>query len=136
METTLAHYAACDALALTREQQVANGRAVFEKTRGTLLGTIVRMAKEAGVTPWTIFPYFQRFWERGYDGGGVTIVKSGPKEVRIELTQFPLFESPYYRNALRGLLTGVFELFCTKAYIVDCPGTRPRWTMAVRVQWA
>jgi len=45
----LAHYEACDGLELPVDQQVANGRSTFDKTSGTLMGTIIRMAKEAGV---------------------------------------------------------------------------------------
>jgi hypothetical protein len=136
MNSVMAHYAACDALDFRHEQQFANGRAVFDKTRGTLLGTVVRMAKEAGVTPWTVLPYFQRFWERGYDGGGVAIWKTGPKEVRLEIVQVPMLDSTYYRNALRGLVTAVIELFCRKAYVVERPGVRAHGATVMRAQWA
>jgi hypothetical protein len=135
IDVTLAHYRACDALGLPPEQQFANGRATFDKTGGTLLGTMIRMAKEAGVTPWTVYPHFQRFWERAYDGGGVSVVKTGPKEARLHLVRFALFESPYYRHAVRGLVTAVVELFCTKAYISE-RGRRELHGITWKVQWA
>ena len=52
MDVALSHYEACETLGWPPDQQVANGRATFDKTSGTLLGTIIRMGKEAGVTPW------------------------------------------------------------------------------------
>jgi hypothetical protein len=133
MDAAVAHYAACDKLAVSHEQAFANGRTNFDKTGGALLGTVIRMAKTAGVTPWTLYPQFQRFWERAYDGGSVSIYKLGPKEARFEITHLVLLESPYYRIVLRGLVTRVIELFCTKAYIAE----RRHGSASVtwRVQW-
>jgi hypothetical protein len=136
IEVAFSHYEACDTLGWSIDQQVANGRATFDKTAGTLLGTMIRMAKEAGVTPWTVFPHFQRFWERGYDGGGVAVYKHGPKEARLDLLAIHLADSRYYRNALRGLVTGIISYFCTKAYVTERPGARAPGTMNLRVQWA
>ena len=47
IDVAYGHYDACESLNLPVEQQVANGRATFDKTSGTLLGTVIRMAKEA-----------------------------------------------------------------------------------------
>jgi hypothetical protein len=136
IDIALSHYEACETLGFPADQQVANGRSTFDRTSGTLLGTAIRMAKEGGVTPWTVFPYYQRFWERGYDGGGIGIVKTGPKEARVDLVAFRLADSRYYRNALRGLLTGVTELFCQKVYVTERPGMRHPASVMFRVQWA
>jgi hypothetical protein len=137
IDIALAHYETCELLGLPAEQQVINGRYTFDKTRGTLLGTMVRMAaRESGMTPWEVIPYYQRFWERGYDGGGISVTKLGPKEARFDLVQFRLCECRYYRNALRGLAMGVLELFCTKAYVTERPGMRPPGSVSLRFQWA
>jgi hypothetical protein len=136
IEVAFSHYSACDALDFSVDQQVHNGRVTFDKNRGTLLGTIVKMAAQGGMTPWTVFPYFQRFWERAYDGGGVRVVKTGPKEARLELVAVRATDSRYYRNALRGLVMGVTELFCSKAYATEAPGKRGPGMVTLRVQWA
>jgi hypothetical protein len=136
IDVALAHYEACDGLNLPVDQQIANGRRTFDRTRQTLLGTLVRMAKAGGMTPWTVSPYFQRFWDRGYDGGGIRVTKTGPKEARLELVSFPLNDSRYYRHALRGLLTGVTDLFCTKSYVTERTRARPPGTVTFRLQWA
>ncbi|MGO8998431.1 MAG: hypothetical protein ACLQVI_34355 [Polyangiaceae bacterium] len=135
IEVALAHYEACEALGLPVERQVANGRVTFDKTRGTLMGTMVRMARESGVTPWTVCPYFQRFWERGYDGGGLSVTKLGPKEARMDVVQVQLNECRYYRHAVRGLATAVFELFCQKAYVAESRGPRAPASVSFRIQW-
>src|SRR5262249_36125222 len=109
------HYKACETLGLNPDEEVGLGRAVFDRTGDTMFGTVMRLAKGAGVTPWTFLPHLQRFWERGYDGGGLSVVRLGPKEARVDLVQCSLAESRYFRNAVRGVLLTVVQLFCTKA---------------------
>jgi hypothetical protein len=135
LEVALAHYAACDALGLSVEQQVQAGRGTFTGARPTLLGTAVALARTAGFTPWQAFPLYQRFWDRGCDGGGVTVVQVGPKDAHITIVQVPLMASAYFRNGLRGLCAGLTELFCQRAYVTERSHATPG-TLAVRVQWA
>jgi hypothetical protein len=135
LDASVAHYAACDSLGFSIDDEVANGRHVFDRVGATLFGTMMRMAKQVGVTPWTFVPHLQRFYERGYDGGGVAVNKLGPKEVRCEIAQSELCESRYYRNAVRGLLGALTEMFCQKAYITELPRRHGPRSMALRMQW-
>ena len=135
-DVAIAHYRACDALGLTAEQQADMGRAVEQRIRGTLLGTAVRMAKGAGVTPWLVLPQLQRFWERAFDGGGLTVIKSGPKDARIDVVRFPLNDIAYFRHSLRGVCCGIVDLFCTRAWMQERPGIRPAGGSSFRIQWA
>ena len=62
--------------AARRRSQATQQRAVAALRRMDNAGVAVSfesVAKEAGVSPWTIFPQFQRFWSRGYDGNGVAL---------------------------------------------------------------
>lgn len=135
IEHALVHYAACDAIGIPPDEIAAIGRAVFDKVGGTLLGTMFKMAREVGASPWTVLPHLQRFWDRAYRGGALCITKTGPKEARGEVQQARICDSVYYRNALRGLLGGVLELFCQKAYVTITRDRRPAG-MTVRMQWA
>jgi hypothetical protein len=116
VEVARSHYSACDSLGLSPEQEVDLGRGIFRRTGDTMFGTVIRLAKGAGATPWTLLPQLQRFWERGYDGGGLCVQKLGPKEARIELVQCSIVESRYFRNAVRGLVGCILQLFCTRVY--------------------
>lgn len=135
IEVATAHYTACDALGLSSEVRAELGRRVSERVRGTLLGTVVRLAKGAGVSPYTVMPHFQRFWNRAFDGGGIALYQVGPKEARVEARKVPLYEIPYFRSAVRGLVEDVLAMFCEKVYVTDQPGKRPVGTMAYRIQW-
>ncbi len=136
IEVAAAHYESCDRLCIPADQQLQNGRSTLDKTRGTIAGTVTRMARETGLTPWGVFPHFQRFWSRAFDGGAVCVAKLGPKEALVEVVGCPLADSLYFRNALRGMILGVTELFCRKAYVSEKAGARPWDSVSYRAQWA
>ena len=132
-----AHYAACDTLGLSSERQMELGRETFARTKGAIYGTSVQLAQTAGVTPWSVLPHFQRFWLRGLDGGGVQVVKLGPKEADISVRDCSLVRIAYFRNAMRGIVTGMLALFCRQAYLRELPsGRAPRDLVGFRAQWA
>lgn len=135
LDLALVHYAACDSLGIPHDTIAQFGRGVFDRIRGTLLGTTVRMARGAGVTPWTVLPHLQRFWDRAYQGGGLSVIKMGPKEARGDVIHARMCDSTYFRHALRGLLGGVLELFCQKAYVTVLQTQAPS-SVAYQMQWA
>ncbi len=130
-----AHYEACDRLQLGTAEQIALGRAVSDRAQGAMLGTVVRMARSAGVTPWTVLPQYRRLFERGVRGGGISVVKLGPKEARIDIVGCELFEIHYFRVAFRGVLQGIAGLFCRVSFIHDVPTAAPS-DASYRFQWA
>lgn len=134
MRVVRAHYEACDRLGLTSQEQLAMGRAVGDRAQGNLLATAVRLAQGAGVTPWTVFPQFDRLWRRGANGGAVAVVKLGPKEARLDVRGCELFDVPYFRTAFRGVLLGIVGLFCQRVYVHDVT-PRAAGTAAFRFQW-
>lgn len=69
MDVAVAHYETCERLGLSARDQVEIGREVGASVQGTLLGTLVKMAKGAGATPWAIFTQYQKLWDRLLLGG-------------------------------------------------------------------
>jgi hypothetical protein len=135
LASAAAHYAACDTLGLGDEAQVGIGRSVGVQLQGTLTSIVLRMAKEGGVTPWTVMPQFHTFWSRLFDGSGLAAWKVGPKEARLDVVGMPLCASRYFRNALRGQAMVILDLFCKKSYMTERPGAA-RGLYSFRVQWA
>ena len=82
-----------------------------------------------------MLPHLQRLWDRALVGGGLSVTKLGPKEARIEVVGFPVCRFRYCRIGMRGVLTGMIEMFCTKAHVTELP----EWTDtsgAVKIAWA
>jgi hypothetical protein len=139
IDVALAHYWAYNALRLPLSEEIKTGRDVGERIQGSFLGMITRTAKSAGATPWTILEQLERLWDRVYfGGGGVGVVKLGPKEARVELFGLPLLQVPYFRHAYRGAFHAGLELLCNRVYVTETRIATPNieMCMAVRVSWA
>jgi hypothetical protein len=138
IDIAVAHFEACDSLGISAESAAQLGRSTFARTRGLLMGTATAIARHAGASPLTLAPHLGRFWNRAYDGGAVQVLKKGPKEMQMEVQQCALAGFRYYRSALRGLATAVYELVAEKVYMSERPSSRqgpPGTTLAFRVQW-
>jgi hypothetical protein len=135
IETAVTHYLALDRLGLSAESVAKLGRSTFDRSKGMLLGAATGLARGAGVTPLTLAPHLQRFWLRGFDGGGIQAVQVGPKELRVDVVASPILKSSYFRAALRGLATALFELVTQKVYVHGDPGQTVDTAMVFRVQW-
>ena len=132
----IAHYAACEALRIPAADQIALGHEVGNRIQGSLVGLLVRSARGAGATPWTVLRQADRLWDRVFQGGnGPLVTKRGPKEARVELLGLPLLSVPYFRHAYRGTFLAGLELFANKVYVNESP-QRGENDAEFRVSWA
>jgi hypothetical protein len=134
-EVAVAHYQACDRMHLPESVEIEIGADVARRVHGGALGTAARLGRGAGLTPWTVFGQLGRLWERVWLGGAVGVFRLGPKEARVELVQWPCARVPYCRVALRGVLIGLTELFCRRAFVHEIPALCTDASLAYRVQW-
>ncbi len=134
LDVAHAHYRACDTLDLSANAIAAIGRSTNDRVKGALSGTFVRVFQEGGGNPWNVLPHWQRFWERGYDGGALRVVKLGPKDARVDVIACSLCESHYFRHALRGLSNGFIAIFCARAYASEVASSATG--VSYRYQWA
>jgi hypothetical protein len=132
----VAHYTAADRLELSAHEQFEIGRSVAERVQNGMLGTLVRLAKTAGVTPWTGLQQFQRLWDRLLQGGSGAVYRLGPKEARVEIHGVSLVSIAYFRNGWRGMFAGSGQLFASKVYVTEISRQTTRTSMALRVAWA
>jgi hypothetical protein len=135
-EICYAHYRACDSLGLSVPEQIMMGRGVLDRMQKTIFSLAFRVAREAGVTPWTMLRTLPSEFERQWRGGACGIFKLGPKDARIEMIGFPCAAIPYSRIALRGVAIGLAELVCAKCYVSDVKELCNDTTIAYRVAWA
>ncbi len=136
IEIATTHYTAVNALGLTYSESSLAGGAVGEKIQATLLGTLVRLARTSGVTPWTVLAQFQRLFERIFQGGGTRVMKLGPKEARIDIAGLELAAMPCFRAGFQGMIKAGGELFCTRAYVSEVPRLCTSTTIGYRCAWA
>jgi hypothetical protein len=135
-DLVIAHYRACDTLGLPLSDQLDIGRAVGAKIRGTLLGTLVGLARDgAGVSPWTFLSRLDRLYDRLVQGGGLCVERPAPKDAVVEVYNVQLFAIPYFATAWRGVIQGMCELFCEKAYVRNGLLTRASTKMRYVVSW-
>jgi hypothetical protein len=135
-DVAVAHYAACEALALAASDQAHMGRKTGNRVNGTLLGTIARLARSAGVTPWTLIEQLPRFWSRGFDGGEIKPERLGPKEARITILEQPLMRFGYFRHGLAGTAETQLTPFCSRAYVRVERFDSHTCAASYRYQWA
>jgi hypothetical protein len=135
IEMAITHYRACEALGLPPSRVFQIGWSSGGRVQGTVLGLVLRLAKGTGATVWTGLAQCQRLFDRVFQrGGGVTVIKLGPKEARLEFVQNPLCAMTYFRGGLRGIITAGCEHFCRKAIIRET-----HWTptsVTYRASWA
>jgi hypothetical protein len=136
IEVGLAHYGAADALGLRASEQFEIGQEVAERVQNTLLGTLVRVAKSAGVTPWVGLEYFQRLWDRVVLGGAAAVYRLGPKEARAEVYGIDLVQFAYFRNGWRGMIAGSGALFASRVFVTELPRYTTKSSTAFRISWA
>jgi hypothetical protein len=131
----LAHYRAANALGLSAAEQFEIGHHVAERIQNSVLGTLARLAKGAGATPWTGLENFQRLWDRLLRGGAGAVYRLGPKEARIEIHGNALVEIDYCRNGWRGMFAASAALFARKVYVNEEASVATPTSMGMRVSW-
>lgn len=136
MDVARAHYAACDTLNLPDDELVEIGRLAMRRANATTLSFITRLAKNAGVTPWTVLAQTPRIMAQTIDDGAVAIAKMGPKDARVEILGYPLASLRYNRITMRGILQGAIELFCRKAYSRELPELCDHHSLGIHLSWA
>ena len=136
MAVGVAHYETCNALALSPNEVHDIGMDVSTQVQSTFLGTLAKMARTAGVTPWTGLSQMQRLWDRVLDGGGVAVYRLGPKEARVEIASLPLVDIPYFRVAFRAFVVAGCGIFAAKVYGRDARSVNESGRTAYRLSWA
>ncbi len=136
MSLGVAHYRACDALGLSKRESWEIGVEVTRRVHGTSLALAIRLARQVGVTPWSIFEQLPRLWERIWQGGAVGVHRAGPKEAVLEAVQWPLAGIAYVRHTMPAVVHGVVEMFCARAYVTEVTRLASATSVAYRVQWA
>jgi len=135
VSVALAHYGACDGLELPEEEIVAIGASVGLVANRSTLSAVVRLAKEAGVTPWAPLGMIDKILAHSWVGGAITVVKIGPKDARLEWHEQPCAASRYFRLGFVGVLTELGGLFSSSPFVKMIEARCGETFMSYRLQW-
>jgi hypothetical protein len=137
IDVAIGHYRACWGLGLSKEEIADRSLEVTRRVHKTALELALRLARDVGATPWTIYSRLDRLWERVWQGGGVSVTRCGPKDAIVEIAGWRCAAEPYCRAAMPAVVTAVTELFCSKAFARDMTREPAGATsLALHVQWA
>jgi hypothetical protein len=136
-EFALAHYEACDRMALTPKELAALGRQVGEHLQATALASLRTTAKHGGYDPWTAVSAISRVWPRMYQGGSTQYVKVGPQELLVEAKGYRLNQFSYFRLGSIAVLKAIFGVLGPRVCHVQGISYNPKTDEYVRrVSWA
>lgn len=136
IELGVAHYRACDALALSVDEQVDMGGEVVRNLQKTFVGSLVRAAGTgAGVTPIFGMQKFTTVFFRSIKGADARLVRVGPKDARIEFAGLPLASIRYFRIAYRGFIQAGCELFARRVIVTELARFHGPSSLAYRIAW-
>lgn len=112
MDAALAHYDAADRIGMSRTEVRGIGQRVGERLHKSVVGTIVRGLRAAGVVgPFSIYPRLNFLWARSVRGGGLRLLRLGPTEARLEVHAVPTVRHAFFRESLGGNLENTLRLF-------------------------
>lgn len=113
------HFATVDSLNLSDVQLSRIGETVGAQIIDSLFGSLVRAARQAGAEagPWIALRQIDRIWDRIMQGGGVTVVQTGPKDATLEVFGVPIAGSRFFRISHSAFVRGAM-LLATKACFV------------------
>ena len=131
-----AHYDACDRLQLPAADILSMGNAFGVASARSVFGIVTKLAREGGVTPWTLMNHLPAVWSRIYRGSAIGMTKQGPKEGCFEVAGTPLARFAYWRIALRGICGSVLGPLCRVCHVRELPAYTSATRVGYRVSWA
>jgi hypothetical protein len=133
--TAEAHYQACDELGLDAAERVRLGAHVGTSLSNTLVGSLARVAKATGITPWQFFGQLHRLWTRAFQGGAISVMRVGPKEALVQVHKLSLCRYAYFRHGLCGVLMSTANLVATQAKSLIVEGGSAVDLLTIRGTW-
>lgn len=112
------HYDVCDRMQLSDPEVERLGESMGQGIGSTTMALLLKSTRRAGVeSNWSALKQCDRFWDRSYLGGGVTLLKVGPKDSIMEYHGIPLAKSRYWRTGARAFWLGIAQLTARSAYV-------------------
>jgi hypothetical protein len=135
MDLALAHYEACDRLALPPEVIESIGAESGRFVNKTVLTVVARLSQETGLTPWVALGYSEKLRQRTWVGSGFSVVRLGPKEARLEWAQQPAARYPYFRAAFGAFAGAILGMFARRLHVREIPRGGGSMGIKYKISW-
>lgn len=137
IDIALLHYETCDAMGLSEGELGKMGELMATRVAETFLATVLRTTRQAGVESfWSVLKQNNRLLERMYQGGGMAVLKAGPKDLILENTGLPVVASRYWRRAYVYYMKAIGDMFTKVTYVrLVHPRVAHPHSIAVACSW-
>ena len=136
IEVAVEHYRIMDRLGLDLATIESIGAEVGERIYKSVLSTVLKLTKEAGVTPWSVLAIAHRINDLSWKETDIAVWKLGPKEARYEWVNQPCAGVPYFVTSFGSFLGTVIGMFCSKVYVRVMPNRCSPTKLTYRLSWA
>jgi hypothetical protein len=136
IDVGVAHYAACDTLDLPPDEILALGGEVVHALQRTVIGSVLKSTTSGiGISPLAGIEKFASVRARSIKGGGVRVIRFGPKDVRVDFVGEPFAAIRYFRVGYRGFLQAGCEFFSRRVIVAELEAFRSPTTLGYRIAW-
>lgn len=138
IELLATHFATVDALDLSDAQLSRIGETTGAQILDSLFGAMVRTARQAGADagPWIGLRQVDRIWERIFQGGGVAVTQTGPKDAIVEVLGLPIAGSRFFRVSHSAFIRGAMMLVAKTCFVKPVATRKPNpESFAVSLSW-
>ena len=112
------------------------GKEMTKRLQKTIFSVGFHAAREVGVTPLTMLKTFPVQFAREWIWRGTAVFRIGSEGRPGRDRRLPISSIAHCRTGLRGVLGGMCELVCTKAYVSEIRELCTDSTLGYRVAWA
>lgn len=137
IEVALVHYRTCDQLELDAVQIARLGELSAARMIDTFFGRALKLSRELGADSyWQLLAQHGRVYDRMYQGGGVTVLQTGPKDMWLENHGQPLVSCRFWRSLYLAYMASIGRAFAKASYVnLVRPRTPSPHAIAITGSW-
>ena len=134
----VAHFRVVDALVPSDAQLARLGELLGKQIMDSLFASLIRTARSAGAEAgiWLALKQVDRIWNRMYQGGGVAVLQTGPKDAIFEVHGVPVASSRYFRLSHGAFVRASVLMVARVCVVKEVPPRRASPdNLAISISW-
>ncbi|HEX6245513.1 MAG TPA: hypothetical protein VFZ61_31535, partial [Polyangiales bacterium] len=134
----VSHFRVVDSLVPSDAQLARLGELLGKQIMDSLFASLIRTARSAGAEAgiWLALKQVDRIWNRMYQGGGVAVLQTGPKDAIFEVHGMPVATSRYFRLSHGAFVRASVLMVARVCVVKEVPARRPSpESLAISISW-